>query len=57
MGNYLFVDISREKYKSRFIYYDENFNLENFYRSFLLSFRSATGENWPLVMIELAYGK
>jgi hypothetical protein len=57
IGCYLFGDLSVEKYQKKFSYYNEYFNFTNFYYSFLLTFRSVTGENWNLIMIEIAEGK
>ncbi len=55
MGCYLFSDIVYEDYKYRFKYVNEYFNTNNFYFSFLLTFRSASGESWPLIMLEYAH--
>ena len=47
--------ITYEKYKSKFTYINEFYNVDNFYTSFLLTFRCTTGENWPNIMMELAF--
>lgn len=57
VGCYLFNGISYYKYPNKFAYYNQYFNFDNFYNSFLLCFRSVTGENWPLLMIEISNGK
>lgn len=41
-------------FSNSFNFYDNYFNFDNFYRSFLLVFRSVSGENWPGVMKELS---
>ena len=53
LGSYIFF-IYYIDYKDKFRFYNEYFNFDNFIKSFLLVFRSATGENWHIVMIELA---
>jgi len=55
LGCYLF-DIKYKDYEDKFNYYDKYFNFDNFYHGFLLVFKSATGENWQMVMLELANG-
>lgn len=49
------VSFNQVDFESNFNYYDEYFNFDNFVNGFLLVFRSATGENWPSVMMELAH--
>ena len=53
LGSYIF-DFKYADYSYRFQFYDENFNFNNFYHSFLLIFRITTGEDWPAMMNELA---
>jgi len=53
LGSYIFT-FKYIDYKDRFAFYDENFNFNNFYYSFLLVFRTTTGEDWPSMMDELA---
>ena len=55
LGCYFYDGITYEKYKSKFMYINEYYNVDNFYNSFLLTFRCATGESWPNIMMELAF--
>ena len=55
LGCYFYDGIVYENYKNKFIYVNEYYNVDNFYNSFLLTFRCATGENWPNIMMELAF--
>ena len=55
LGCYFYDGITYEKYKSKFMTINEYYNLDNFYNSFLLTFRCATGEGWPNIMMELAF--
>ena len=55
LGCYFYDNIIYEEYKDSFIYVNEYYNLDNFYNSFLLVFRCATGENWNNIMMELAF--
>ena len=55
LGCYFYDGIIYEKYKSKFTYINEFYNLDNFYTSFLLTFRCTTGESWPNIMMELAF--
>jgi len=55
LGCYFYDNITYEKYKDSFIYVNEYYNFDNFYYSFLLVFRCATGENWNNIMMELAF--
>ena len=55
LGCYFYDGITYNQYKSKFIYINEYYNVDNFYNSFLLTFRCATGENWPNIMMELAF--
>ena len=55
LGYYLYENIDSSVYGDEFIYLNEWYNLDNFYFSFLLVFRCATGEGWPDIMLELAY--
>jgi hypothetical protein len=55
MGCYLFDMIRYEDFKNKFVYLNEYYNFDNFYNSFLLSFRQVTGENWPFMMMEVAF--
>jgi hypothetical protein len=57
MGCYLYSDILYQDYRTYFVYYNEYYNFDNFYNAFLFVFRQATGENWPYMMYELAFGK
>jgi len=54
MGCYLFGELTYLKYKDQFFYVNENYNTDNFYNSFLLTFRAASGEAWPNIMLEYA---
>lgn len=56
IGCYLFNGITFQGNEDKFAYYNQYFNFDNFYNSFLLCFRSVTGENWPLMMIEISVG-
>ena len=55
LGVYFYDGIDYEKYKSKFKVINEYYNLDNFYTAFLFTFRSATGEKWPYMMMELAF--
>ena len=55
LGCYFYDGITYEKYKSKFKYINEFYNVDNFYNSFLLTFRCTTGESWPNIMMELAF--
>jgi hypothetical protein len=55
LGCYFYDSIIYKDYKDNFIYINDYFNLDNFYYSFLLVFRCATGENWNNIMMELAF--
>lgn len=54
-GCYLFGELSPLA-EDKYAYYNEYFNFTNFYYSFLLNFRCVTGENWNMIMIEVANG-
>ena len=55
LGCYLYDGLKTSKYGDKMVYLNEFYNLNNFYNAFLLVFRSATGENWHMVMQELAF--
>ena len=55
LGCYFYDTIIYENYKSKFTYLNEYYNVDNFYSSFLLTFRCTTGESWPNMMMELAF--
>ena len=55
LGVYFYDGIDYEKYKSKFYEINEYYNLDNFYTAFLFTFRCATGEKWPYMMMELAF--
>ena len=55
LGVYFYDGIDYEKYKDRFFEINEYYNVDNFYTAFLLTFRCATGEKWPYMMMELAF--
>ena len=55
LGCYFYDGITYIKYKSRFMIINEYYNVDNFYNSFLLTFRCSTGESWPNIMMELAF--
>ena len=55
LGCYFYDTITYEEYKDGFVYVNEYYNMDNFYYSFLLVFRCATGENWNNIMIEYAF--
>ena len=55
LGCYFYDNIRYKDYKDIFVYINEYYNLDNFYNSFLLVFRCATGENWNNIMMELAF--
>lgn len=52
--DYNFDDSIKSDRSLNLINYNEYFNMDNFFSSFLLCFRQATGENWPMIMMELA---
>lgn len=56
IGCYLFNGVSYEGNEDKFSQFNQYFNFDNFFNSFLLCFRSVTGENWPLMMIEVSIG-
>ena len=55
LGCYFYDNIIYEDYKDVFVYVNEYYNFDNFYVSFLLVFRCATGENWNNIMMEYAF--
>ena len=55
LGVYFYDGIDYQKYKNRFYVINEYYNLDNFYNAFLFTFRCATGEKWPNMMMELAF--
>ena len=55
VGCYLYDGDKYEKFKDKFTYINEYYNMDNFYYSYLLIFRCATGENWHNIMMEMAY--
>ena len=55
MGCYLYDQITYNKYKDDFVYLNNFYNFDNFYQAFLLCFRCATGEDWPSLMMEIAF--
>ena len=55
VGCYLYDGDKYEKFKDKFTYINEYYNMDNFYYSYLLIFRCATGENWHSIMMEMAY--
>ena len=55
IGCYLYDGDKYEKYKNKFTYINEYYNMDNFYYSYLLIFRCSTGENWHNIMMEMAY--
>lgn len=55
VGYYLFNEVSYEDHPEKFAYYNQYYNFDNFYNSFILCFRTATGENWPMMMVEIAF--
>jgi hypothetical protein len=54
-GCYLYDGDRYEDFKDKFVYMNEYYNFDNFYDSFLLVFRCATGENWNNIMMEYAF--
>ena len=54
MGCYLFTDIKYVDYRSYFSIINKYYNFDNFYFSFMLVFRSTSGESWPIMMTEYA---
>ena len=55
IGCYLYDGVKYENCKDKFTYVNEYYNMDNFYNSYLLIFRCATGENWHNIMMEMAY--
>ena len=55
-GCYIFGDVSYWKNKNTFQNVNEFFSFDDFYKASWLIFRSVTGENWPMIMIEYAHG-
>ena len=55
LGCYLYDGLTFSKYKNKMKYMNVYYNLDNFYKAFLLVFRCATGEDWPAIMNELAF--
>ena len=55
LGCYFYDGITYQKYRDKFKYINEFYNVDNFYNSFLLTFRCTTGESWPNIMMELAF--
>jgi hypothetical protein len=44
-----------DDYKDEIRYMNIFYNFDNFYNAFLLCFRCSTGEDWPSIMLELAF--
>jgi hypothetical protein len=55
VGCYLYEGESYGQNRDKYTYINEYYNMDNFYYSYLLIFRCATGENWPYIMMEMAY--
>ena len=55
IGCYLYDGEQYERNKEQFTHINEYYNMDNFYNSYLLIFRCATGENWPNIMMEMAF--
>jgi hypothetical protein len=55
LGVYFYDGIDYQNYKDKFFVINEYYNLDNFYNAFLFTFRCATGEKWPNMMMELAF--
>ena len=55
LGVYFYDEIEYKLYKNKFYVINEYYNLDNFYNAFLFTFRCATGEKWPNMMMELAF--
>ena len=55
LGCYLYEVIMYEDYKDEIRYMNVFYNFDNFYNAFLLCFRCSTGEDWPSIMLELAF--
>ena len=55
LGCYLYDGLKYSKFKDKMKYMNVYYNLDNFYKAFLLVFRCATGEDWPSIMNELAF--
>ena len=55
LGCYLYEVIMYEDYKDEIRYMNIFYNFDNFYNAFLLCFRCSTGEDWPSIMLELAF--
>ncbi|MCQ2815701.1 MAG: ion transporter [archaeon] len=55
LGCYLYESITYAEYKDKFVYLNKIYNFDNFYNAFLTTFRCATGEDWPSIMLELAF--
>ena len=55
LGCYLYEDITYEKYGDQFYWLTKIYNFDTFYNAFLVSFRSTTGEDWPSIMLEMAF--
>ncbi len=54
LGCYIYPDIGYEQYKDSFDVVNEFYNFDNFYFSFILVIKVATGESWPIVMLEFS---
>jgi hypothetical protein len=55
IGCYLYDGEKQQENKDSYAYINEYYNMDNFYYSYLLIFRCATGENWPNIMMEMAF--
>ncbi len=55
IGYNLFSPVSYSANPEKFVNYNQYYNFDNFYSSFILCFRTATGENWPMLMVEIAF--
>ena len=55
IGCYLYDGEKQQEHTDNFTYINEYYNMNNFYSSYLLIFRCATGENWPNIMMEMSF--
>ena len=55
LGCYLYESITYDQYKDELVYLNNFYNFDNFYNAFILTFRCATGEDWPSIMLEIAF--
>lgn len=57
IGCFIYSDLKYNDQTNDYAFIDSYFNFNNFFHSFLLNFKMATGENWPEIMMEFIGSK